>query len=299
MLLVEHEAGSTVRAARSHALTLVLFLSREGRFNQRRLLVPGFLQTIPPDPPHHGFVDLIPELRHMMRFPLTGFERLGPVVEREILRQHQLRHVVAKAGTVVSLLEVRPDDGEVEDRLILLLLPRLVLVQQLPGHMGRNTLRAGGDGTIRIGTELVHLHQAIPVYNGGIGTRMELHRSNGDEGKSDVGATLPGEGLRLLQLQSQVHPGFIALEPMFATLLIEFEPLGAVNPDACKVRVGEMLAEVRRPHRSVVEDQFGLELKHQYPVTADRPSMGAWRREFQKPRSNSISSSVKKSSSSI
>ena len=104
------------------------------------------------------------------------------------------------AGGKVGLLEVRPDDAQVKDRLVLLILPALVFEKQLPAHVSGNALGVEGFLAGGVKSKDSTLHYVGAVDYSWVGAGVKLHRSDSDQGESNVSAARPGEVLVLLYL---------------------------------------------------------------------------------------------------
>ena len=260
-VLLKHEQRcSVIRWRWGYALPIILLNLLLVPARGRRGEVPGLVQAIHIDSPHDLFIDLVAEHGDLVGFPWAVFDGLGPVVEYKVLCQNQLTHVMAEGGGVIRLLEIRADDAQVQNRLILLGLPGLVLIQQLPGHMLADAV--GAVQSRRVVAERGALDNLTPVDYGRVSAGVELHRRDGYEGEVDVGATGPREGLILGNLQGQVHPRLIPLQPGTPRLLVGQIPLITLRADALEVGGFEHIAQIRRVDRLGSQRNGRIEFKH-------------------------------------
>jgi hypothetical protein len=113
----------------------------------------------------------------------------------------------------VRFLERGPDDGDVDQHLVMLLLPALILFQNLVAHVDRNSFGPCLFTSLWIVSDRAAFHDIGSVDQLRIRPRVELKRGDGDERELDVAARGPGEVLRLLDLHGELHARLHALHP--------------------------------------------------------------------------------------
>ena len=93
------------------------------------------------------------------------------------------------------------------------------------------------------------------VQDGGVGTRVKLHRGNGDQRERDVRAARPRKVLLLLHLHGQVHGRLRALFPLHAGLLVTAVAFPDVVAQGFQLIVVKTVSQVRRVDRLFVDLQ--------------------------------------------
>ena len=114
----------------------------------------------------------------------------------------------------------------------------------------------------RVAAERRTLDDLTPIHDGRIRSRVKLHGRDGHQGEIDIGATGPGEGFVLGDLQGQVHPRLIPLQPGTPRLLVGQIPLITLRADALEVGGFEHIAQIRRVNRLGCQGNGRIECKH-------------------------------------
>jgi len=179
------------------------------------------------------------------RVSVISGQELGKDGQPTRLILMKIKQEWSERGGVVTLLEIRANDAEIQDRLVLLLFPGGVLLKQLPAHVRADPIGACLLLAVRIRSEHLTLHNPRATHDCRVGAGMKLHRGNRHQRKCDIGTACPGEGLVLLDLQGQVHPDLIPLHPVATRLHIALVAGGAFYANASEVIVAEAIAEIR------------------------------------------------------
>ena len=192
----------------------------------------------------------------------AGLDRLGVVVEDEILREDEFRDVMRFDGGVVGLLERAADDGVVEEQAVRAFFPSTVLFKDLVAHVTRDLIGKGNVLRAGLETSWTALDDFRARHNGRVGASVELEGGDGDEREGNVGAVGPRERLGLDDLHRQVHAGGRTALPVKTRSEVFAVAIEDGCADLAQIDVGELRRQIGRLADLCGKLDRGFEVQH-------------------------------------